>query len=573
MIIDLSPREDFDVLSDYHTFKDTEEECVYNDDYYSFYIKSDSSKIYGFEDIYINNETIDRKTMKYSDTFFRDCFGLIRIEVVIEGVHYITKNIQVMLSKSFVNQNLINMIDYIYNNCDDYLYETHKHSKTPQGIKSNYRVSIDSKLSLLNKIYDTYINCFKSLKYSSYAKLVNQHKIAPFNELKSINPNTIEYILNHPDELHAVNYDSGIYYNKQYYQPENTLVSSVTYSNDIYENQVIVGFLRTIINELKLINDTLNEEKQRYLLPKDKDGYTKSSYYIFNTNQKLLNDYLNTISNLKYKFEHVLLFYLSVFKVRDIRVTSLPKYTNIFRRIMPYSLIFNVIKEWFSCGDYDLTKSNLLLSFISVSKIYEYFCLLKINNSLISMGFKLVNGYKNTYDDAYKYLNTTYNNTFDFEKNDIKVTVYFQPVIYGKRTERYGIGLFRNTNISIGSLKKYNKTYSPDYLLKMQKNQESSSYYILDAKHSKSERIKRDQLANLVFKYIFSISSLSKRDIVHGLCILCGKNENNGNENIYNVAQQMSKSIKPRADVLRLTGKDVDNSSDLIKLLNDYVYE
>ena len=53
------------------------------------------------------------------------------------------------------------MVDYIYDNSEQFLYEEHRYSKISSGFKPASTISIDSKLALLNKIYDVY----KSISY------------------------------------------------------------------------------------------------------------------------------------------------------------------------------------------------------------------------------------------------------------------------------------------------------------------------------------------------------------------------------------------------------------------------
>ena len=154
------------------------------------------------------------------------------------------------------------MIDYIYDNCDDYLYEEHKYSEIESGVKSNINISIEAKLSMLGEVIDTYKREYNVLKHSAQSKPVNSNKIGNFNELRNINVNTMNYIVNHPEELQPVKYNSGIIVNKRYYQPRKTLVQSISYSYDIYENQIILGFLIMVINDLNIMKKVIEDSKK-----------------------------------------------------------------------------------------------------------------------------------------------------------------------------------------------------------------------------------------------------------------------------------------------------------------------
>lgn len=570
-------KESDDFLNDY--FDKGSGEYVYNDCAYSLSITDEHNNAVSIETLFVNNEIIEN----YSEPscIFLECFGVIKIEVIINGASYITQNTKVAMKESYINISLINMIDYIYDNCDSFLYEEHKNSKSEFGVNPNANISIDTKLSLLNEIYDVYVKGYNLLKHSAQTKLVNANKIGDFNELLSIGRNTINYIVNHPEELQPVNYNSGISVNKQYYEPRKTLVQSVAYSCDIYENQVVVGFLKTIIQDLEDIKSTVVKNKILNAFPYRRDGYVDSAYYIYTRNTRMLNNYLECINDWILKIQKLYVEYKRILNVSDLPVLAVPRYTNIFRRIMPYNIMFEKILKWFSCGNYDLSKSDLLLSFVSISRIYEYFCLLKINRSLEKCGYNLISGFPFKYAENHYYHNTSYNNTFVFSKDNVNVTVYYQPIIYSNikgRERPNGIGLFRNTTISItnptalamldDSEAKRGSYYVPDYVIKIS-NVNATNYYILDAKHSSPDNIKHYRLPYLAFKYLFSISTLSRDNNVAGMCILCGKTEANSSENLYDVADKLKIQVKPCAQICSITGNDVDNDADLIAYINE----
>ena len=557
-------------------------EYVYNDYPYFLSITDELGNLSSVEKLFVNNEVIEDTVFlsgRRASCIFLECFGVVKIEVIINGESYITHNTRVVMKENAISINIINMIDYIYDNCDDYLYEEHKHSKTGAGVMPNPNISIDTKFALLKEIYDVYVKSYQALKHSAQNELINTNRIGNFNELQNIGQSTINYIVNHPEELQPVNYNSGISVNKQYYEPRKTLVQSVAYSCDIYENQVLVGFLKTIIYEWEEIKISVELQKNRNTSPYRKNGYVDSAYYIYTRNIKMLNSYIEVINDWLTKIKKLYIEYKKIINVTDLNVFSVPRYTNIFRSIMPYKIIFEQIQKWFNCGNYDLSKSDLLLSFVSISKIYEYFCLIKINSSLEKCGYKLVSGFPFKYSESRYYRNTIYNNTFEFSKDATNITVYYQPIIYGKTNNRErpnGIGLFRNTSISITDPTalamldereaKYGNYYTPDYIIKINKNN-NTSYHILDAKHSSPNNIKRYQLPYLAFKYLFSISTLQSDNSIDGMCIICGKTSQNSSENLYDIAKTMDIHINPMAHICNVTGDDVDNDRDLIEYI------
>ena len=164
---------------------------------------------------------------------------------------------------------------------------------------------------------------------------------------------------------------------------------------------------------------------------------------------------------------------------------------------------------------------------------------------------------KNTY-----YMDTKYNNTFVFDNGSTKLTLYFQPVVYGDSRAFNGLNIFRNTSTNA---KKENsnkgKTYTPDYIIKIEYSNQTD-YIILDAKFSTPENIRLHQLQELVYKYLFSISTLNETEHIKGLYILCGKKfGNDAEDNIHDLAQKIGRSVSPFADILVINGVKTDDYS------------
>ena len=166
------------------------------------------------------------------------------------------------------------------------------------------------------------------------------------------------------------------------------------------------------------------------------------------------------------------------------------------------------------------------------------------------------------------YINTKYNNTFFYEKDDVNITIYYQPVIYSNHLAINNIFLFRNNapNISDKTAIPY---YSPDYIIKISK-ESNSKYIILDAKFSSPKKIREKQLEHLVFKYLFSISPLKENDSVIGLYILCGKKSGSDRLDIvHNIARKINKVVRPFAEIAIMNGFDTNDDSIPQLILKD----
>lgn len=555
-------------------------EVVYSDNQYLFLL---SGTVAIPSKVYINDEAYDVELcslkagviqfrLKDCDRPFLQSFGAIRIEVLLDGKQYYSRSIAVLVSNSEINKDVINMIEYIYENCEDYLYEEHKYSSIPSGIKENEIISLEAKIAFLEETLDIYKKSYQYIKTNPYCKLEKTEVVDSFNKLQSVSQRTIQYIANNIDELAVVNYDTGIRYNNQYYQPNRILVEKNSYSYDVYENRVIVGFLKKLVSEINITIKSLMEKTYLKNRNSTKDGYIDSMYQIFSRSIKRINGYIDSLKNLQDKYQQLYYFYTKLFNISVDTVKSLPVFTSVFRSINAYRQIYIVIKKWFSIGNYDLGRDELLLSFISTSKIYEYYCLIKMlchitRNTDYDLKESKCISYR--VNNSY-YEDTKYNNTFILGNGISKITLYFQPVIYDNDRAFNGLYLFRNTSTNA---KKDNnnkgKTYTPDYIIKFEYDS-TVDYIILDAKFSTNENIRLHQLQELVYKYIFSISTLNKNDHKKGLYILCGKKHGNDEESIvHDLAQRIGRSVTPFADILVMNGMKTDDYSMTNMIFNN----
>ncbi len=544
---------------------------VYNDNEYYFYLEGVSvpptrvyinDEIFNIEMIYASSEKVSFK-LKDSNNYFQPflhSYGAVRIEVEINGQIYTSESIAVMVSNTNINDGIINMVEYIYDNCEKYLYEEHKHSSILTGIKESDIISIEAKIAYLNEIINTYKEAFHFFKINPNSKLEKISKIDSFDKLQTISANTIRHIVTHTDELVSVDYNTGIQYNKKYFQPNKTLVEYNSYSFNTYENQVIVGFLCTLVDEIDNMMEYIQEHSYSQSKIIIKDGYIDSMYQIFSRSIKKINSYIQELTSLKTEFRQMYFYYMKTLRIKGYMVYNTPKFTYAFRSMNVYRHIYNLIYKWFSCGSYDLGKEELLLSFISTSKIYEYFCLIKLLHYLDENSkFNLIESKKLMYSLKNKlFSNTRYNNYFVFSNTTVQLTLYFQPVVYGDSFAENGIGLYRNTktNSKSGASREGGMFYTPDYILKMDFN-DHVEYLIMDAKYSNPFNVKQEQLQELVYKYLFSISTLEPQDVVKGLYIFCGKTSGSDEENVvHDIARKLYKTVNPFAEILVMNGKN-----------------
>lgn len=160
---------DFDIFTDDYELP-TANNYIYNDNQYTFEFLDKNLFITEFvinDEIYDIESHLDTensvKIILKDKKPFLDCFGAVKIVAVVNGIEYRSDNLAVLVSRDKINNNVINMVDFIYNHCEKYLYEEHKNSKISTGIKPSEIVSLEYKLKVLGEVKNTYVRCFGAI--------------------------------------------------------------------------------------------------------------------------------------------------------------------------------------------------------------------------------------------------------------------------------------------------------------------------------------------------------------------------------------------------------------------------
>ena len=289
------------------------------------------------------------------------------------------------------------------------------------------------------------------------------------------------------------------------------------------------------------------------------DEYIYSSFFMFAETKRMLEVGLTRLTTLRTRFTRLWTMYSGILKIKPEIITIEPRPTHVFLSVPQYNRIFVQIHKWFQFGIYDFTKENFMLSFIKISSLFEGYLLLKMIEYFQSRGYVLESTGKCVYPTRrnWKYKNTKCVNTFLFENDRHKLTLYYQPVIYDTNESRInGIHLIRNNSIPVingdgDDNRSGGHYYTPDYLIKME-GDSSTRYLILDAKFSDLACVRRYHVRDLAFKYLFSISPVQPADTVVGLCIIYGKCKSSDQIQSAYDKQLQNQKITPITELLPL---------------------
>lgn len=520
--------------------------CVFSDLSYEFALSCEETIVVQNVNVYINdvhepsvynNGRIMFPGGGSSDRrIFMDCYGFVEISLVVSDIdgneyQYTSEYLPVLVRRGELNNAVKAMVNYVYSNQELLLLNGEPKAKNLANLKESGYQNLSAQIILAEEIAAVYESSFGYFKANSRFKIDKISKVARFEHLQYVTPATVQFIATHPEELRRMSSYSGIRIGNSVYQPEKTLSMHNERSYDIYENQVVLSFIRKMIDSI----DELYEHCCSLIeqIPGNENygnEYIYSSFFMFTETKRMLENGLARLTNLRTKFAHLWTMYSGALKIKPEIIINEPRPSHVFLSVPQYNRIFVQIHKWFQFGIYDFTKENFMLSFIKISSLYEGYLLAKMIAYFQSRGYVLESTRKRVYPTRrnWRYKNTNCINTFFFRDDRHKLTLYYQPVIYDTDESGInGIDLIRNNSIPVlngdsDDNRLGGHYYSPDYLIKME-DDSSARYLILDAKFSDLACVKRHHVRDLAFKYLFSISPVRSADTVVGLCIIYGK--------------------------------------------------
>lgn len=488
------------------------------------------SSVYNNGRIYFPSRGISNRRI------FLDCYGFAELSItliLVDGQECTLNSeyLPILVRREELNNSVEAMARFVYNNQEWLLLNGELKPKKPSGLKENGYRSLATQILLAEEIAAIYESSYGYFKANSRFKLEKMSVIERLERIQYVTQGTLSYTATHPEYLRQVNSTQGIFIGNRVYQPQKTETVQNTRSYDIYENRVILAFLRNMIDSVQSLQGYCCNLLSK--IPNDEDyssEYIYSSFFMFSETRKMIEDGKAQLGKLSEKFTYLWGMYSDILRIPLDQHIVPPRPTAIFLSVPQYNRIFVRIHQWCSFGIYNFSKEHFMLSFIKISALYESYLLAKFLCYFRDRGYSLESSRRCVYpvSKRWKYKNTSVRNTFVLKNDQKRITLYYQPVIFDTDQRSVnGIGLYRNNSISVyagneDDCRQGGHYYVPDFLIKIEENGDSQ-YMIVDAKFSDYSSVRRYYVKDLVFKYLFSISPIEENELVCGLCIMYGK--------------------------------------------------
>lgn len=353
------------------------------------------------------------------------------------------------------------------------------------------------------------------------SKLTIRERYVYPTDTTNVNDITLSWLCSNADELYETDsYENAILETDNTYYASRKLIDHQAVEDyDVYENQVLHGFIKILIQTASsLLSGFESPEKIINKINGNPAGYIS----FFSQIQKFQKS-INERKILKCKSILSNLYYLkkSMMEVAPTRkdIVGIPTFTMKAKKDSLYLSAFKKIVDWYRFGKPDWSVQEELLSIQSIPKLFEYYSLFylkdiiekqigmkplsEVTNDAMCFKFQRKSGcnIELLYEPKYWMVN--------HPMSDLRGLVNSEgwTVYNGVATQRSTSGRFSNR--------------SPDYVIKLSNECGASRFFILDAKYTSTEKSFLHYLPSLTLKYIHGLRTINNiKNSVMGLMII-----------------------------------------------------
>lgn len=477
-----------------------------------------------------------------SKKIFLNTFGFARIEVLafFEGEEdpevLSTRDIPCLSKDDQVTENIEKMLSELLDSEDTHasrwMFSGGDRSESPYSIidgslQDNSPKSLSAMVHLIEKVLIIFSVHQEYFRTHGYSRIVSRKTKLPIRKIRRAGNYEQLWISKNLQTLSETTSENGIEYAGSYYLPTRVETGKRVKTFNSYENRLILGFLEEILRTTRVIRETLVKGMSSIRALEERlsmfsaENYAIPALSLVRAYSVREKSYLAQIESFIGKAQELLRLYSFFMKGVTPKYSRNPRRTKVFQELQPYSQIYDLISEWISFGDFSLAKEGLALHALRADKLYEYYVLYKILVWFESRGFVATDIKIGKYRPERHFRPETHVSTvYDFAYQQVKVRLYYQPVIRGKDIKsEEGITLRRLSSSSI---------WKPDYIIRITTADGRIKWHVIDAKYSNPLSLMkgypyRGALATCIMKYRQDIGGEELSDIVTSVWLLAGK--------------------------------------------------
>ncbi|WP_421901823.1 hypothetical protein [Maridesulfovibrio sp.] len=300
----------------------------------------------------------------------------------------------------------------------------------------------------------------------------------------------------------------------QSYYPSEIVQNKLVEDTDIYENQVILGYIN-------LVTVFLNNFKNKFHLHDREDATSKRTriplYQVLKKeNRKIFSTYIKKSDELLSSYQmhaKAIKRHLNTSK----GISDPPIFTSRARKNPFYLRIFKQIAIWHSLGTPSWNKLNAYSGVKSIDQIYETYCFHRLDDAIINAGYTPVK--------TDEFGSTINNLCLSYAKNSTVINLYYEKKFYSEEsldssesichTERWRYVSYGNPSLEdrVAKRKRDSKHSHrcPDFVVELysKNSPKDKKLLVFDAKYTDSTRAFTNYLPSCVMKYVHGLGQTS----------------------------------------------------------------
>jgi hypothetical protein len=349
---------------------------------------------------------------------------------------------------------------------------------------------VEHSLELLKKILPKII-------LQPITKLDQISRIVTPSQATNIDEASLTWITENSDFLYPTPYfdESVISFNGEYFTSNKILETQVLTSCDVYENQIIHGFIKILIRDVKKIEQGLTGIPSTRRPSDESEGYV-SFFEQMNNFKDLLNQKQKDLCSKLIKELNKIFINLEHRLPVTTALCECPLFTQKAKYNIYYKQIFRKIIAWFSYGQPDWSAQKELNSITNIPKLFEYYLFAVLQYHL-----------EETTEEA-----SMKEDCFEYQQGKTQVRLRYEPKFWVVNDSRVNFlvnteGWAENNKKTKLFERKPNSQHSnrsPDFTIEICHNNQKPTYFIIDAKYKKTNAAFKD-LSELTMKYLHGI--------------------------------------------------------------------
>ncbi|KES18661.1 hypothetical protein GASC598I20_020290 [Gilliamella apicola SCGC AB-598-I20] len=435
------------------------------------------------------------------ECLFHNYFGIAELSLNIDN-HETTYQMEVLATKlnAFRTEK---MISFLIHQDSNVLWSFLRATRIKAG-KPVGDISVDHSIEHLEITIKQIEGLLTHILNKPMVKVIPKTNYVSLRDNHNIDDTTLAWISDNLDKLFEIDnsVDALLELDDKFYSIHSLQTNILVNDTDIYENQVVHGFIHRLRGEAKNIISKLNASPNNNFTKNYELGY-ESLFNQLNKMLKKINKYkIKKCESLIKRLDFLLYKLNKNIPIKTIH-KGIPTFTQKVKHNFLYLSYFKKIIEWDRNGKTDWSTTEELFAIKNIPTLFEYYLFFYIKDILTEKfgEFLLVN---------YNYSNIR----FVFEKNMEQIILEYQPKFWVKshreknvlnliNTEKWTIR--NNKNIrERNHLSKY-PLRSPDILLTHIGSLEKISCFIIDAKYTTNNRVFSHYLPELTLKYLHGI--------------------------------------------------------------------